>query len=36
LHSAAGNKASIILDAFPYGVPQLERVQVNVTFEKTV
>jgi hypothetical protein len=24
------------LDAFPYGVPQLERVQVNVTFEKTV
>ena len=36
LNSAAGNRANIILDAFPYGVPQIDRVQVNVTFERNV
>ena len=36
LHSAAGNKANITLEAFPYGLPQIDRVQVNVTFEKNV
>jgi len=36
LQSAGGNRANISLDAFPYGLPQIERVQVNVTFEKTV
>ena len=34
LGSAAGNRANIILDAFPYGLPKLDRVQVNVTFER--
>ena len=36
LHSAAGNRANIVLEAFPYGLPQLDRVQVNVTFERNV
>ena len=36
LNSAIGNKANVILDAFPYGLPKLDRVQVNVTFEKDV
>jgi hypothetical protein len=36
LHSAGANKAAIILEAFPYGVPQLERVQVDVTFQRNV
>ena len=36
LNSAAGNKAQITLDAFPYGLPNPERVQVNVTFERDI
>ena len=36
LRSAASNKANIVLEAFPYGVPQLERVQVDVTFERNL
>jgi len=36
LHAAAGNRANIVLEAFPYGLPQLDRVQVNVTFERNV
>ena len=36
LNSAGGNRANIVLEAFPYGLPQLERVQVNVTFERNV
>ena len=36
LNSAAGNKANITLEAFPYGLPRIDRVQVNVTFEKNV
>ncbi len=36
LRSAGGNRANITLEAFPYGLPQLERVQVDVTFERNV
>jgi hypothetical protein len=36
LNSAIGNKANITLDAFPYGLPKLDRVQVNVIFEKDI
>ena len=36
LNSAGGNRANIILDAFPYGLPKLDRVQVNVTFERDI
>ncbi len=36
LNSAGGNKANIILDAFPYGLPKLDRVQVDVTFERDI
>jgi hypothetical protein len=36
LSSAGGNKANIYLDAFPYGLPKLDRTQLNVTFERDV
>lgn len=36
LNSAGGNRANIILEAFPYGLPKLDRTQVNVTFERDV
>ena len=36
LGSAAGNRANISLEAFPYGLPKLDRTQVKVTFEQDV
>ena len=36
LGSALGNRANIVLEAFPYGLPKLDRTQVNVTFERNV
>ena len=36
LGSALGNRANIILEAFPYGLPKLDRTQVNVIFERNV
>ena len=35
LNSGGGNlKTSVLLDAFPYGLPKIEGVQINVTFER--
>src|SRR5687767_5238226 len=36
LGSAFGNKANVILEAFPYGIPKLDRTQVNVVFERDI
>ncbi|HZE72197.1 MAG TPA: hypothetical protein VE135_22035 [Pyrinomonadaceae bacterium] len=37
LNAGGGNqRASVILDAFPYGLPKVEGVQVNVTFEREI
>ena len=36
LGSASGNRANIILEAFPYGLPKLDSTQVNVRFEQDV
>lgn len=36
LGSAGGNGANIILEAFPYGLPKLDRTQVDVIFERNV
>src|SRR4030095_14456456 len=34
LNSAPGNRANVILEAFPYGLPKIDGVEVKVTFEK--
>ena len=36
LGSALGNKANIYLEAFPYGLPKLDRTQLDVVFEREV
>ena len=36
LGSGLGNRANIVVEAFPYGLPKLDRTQVNVTFERNV
>lgn len=36
LGSAAGNRANIFLEAFPYGLPKLDRTQLDVIFEREV
>ena len=36
LGSAGGNRANIILEAFPYGLPKLDRTQLDVTFERNM
>ena len=37
LNAGAGSqRANVILDAFPYGTPRVDRVQINVTFEREI
>lgn len=36
LGSAAGNRSNIVLEAFPYGLPKLDRTQIDVLFERNV
>jgi hypothetical protein len=34
LNAAPGNRANVILEAFPYGLPKVDGVEIKVTFEK--
>jgi hypothetical protein len=36
LNSAGPGRSNIILEAFPYGLPKLDRVQLDVIFEREV
>ena len=36
LGAGGGGTANVILEAFPYGLPKVDAVQVNVTFERDI